>query len=81
MLWPYPRAGVSSSRPDPEIPAKAKRRSFTAAFKKEVLAEYEAAADGKKGEVLRRRGVSSWHIADWRNARPATVPHRARPGR
>lgn len=40
---------TSSSRPDPEVPAKAKRRVFTAAFKKKVLAEYDAAVEGTKG--------------------------------
>jgi transposase len=33
-------------RPDPEVPQKARRRTFTAAYKQEVLAAYEAAADG-----------------------------------
>lgn len=62
---------VTESRPDPEIPAKAKRRTFTAAFKAKVLAEYEAAPQGAKGAVLRQYGVGSWHISDWRRAREA----------
>ena len=33
--------GVSDDqRPDPEVPAKAKRRTFTAAFKAKVLQEH-----------------------------------------
>jgi transposase-like protein len=62
---------TSSSRSDPEVPAKAKRRVFTAAFKKKVLAEYDAAVEGSKGEVLRRHGVATWHISTWRKAREA----------
>jgi hypothetical protein len=29
-------------RPDPEVPEKARRRTFTAQYKQEVLAAYEA---------------------------------------
>jgi transposase len=32
-------AGGVTSRPDPQVPAKAKRRSFTADFKMKVLAD------------------------------------------
>lgn len=64
--------GVSDEqRPDPEVPAKAKRRTFTAAFKAKVLEEYEAAPAGTKGAVLRKYGVGSWHISDWRRAHAA----------
>lgn len=35
-----------------EVPARAKRRTFTGAYKLMVLAEYEAAAPGHRGEVL-----------------------------
>lgn len=64
--------GVSEEqRPDPEVPAKAKRRTFTAAFKAKVLEEYEAAPQGSKGAVLRKYGVGSWHLSDWRKAKSA----------
>jgi hypothetical protein len=33
-------------RPDPEVPERARRRTFTAKYKLEVLAAYDAAADG-----------------------------------
>jgi transposase-like protein len=67
-----PQTGaVTESRPDPEVPAKAKRRTFTAAFKAKVLEEYEAAPQGSKGQVLRKYGIGSWHISDWRRARAA----------
>jgi hypothetical protein len=39
-------------RPDPEVPEKARRRSFTAQYKLDVVAEYDAAATGEKGAVL-----------------------------
>jgi transposase-like protein len=58
-------------RPDPEVPQKARRRTFTAAYKQEVLAAYEAAADGEKGAILRREGLYSSLISEWRRARDA----------
>jgi transposase len=57
--------------PDPEVPQKARRRTFTAAYKQEVLAAYEAAADGEKGAILRREGLYSSLISEWRRARDA----------
>ena len=56
-------------RPDPEVPERARRRTFTATYKLEVLAAYDAAPDGEKGAVLRREGLYSSHIAEWRKAR------------
>lgn len=56
-------------RPDPEVPERARRRTFTAQYKLEVLAAYDAAPDGEKGAVLRREGLYSSHITEWRKAR------------
>jgi transposase len=58
-------------RPDPEVPERARRRTFTAACKQEVLAAYEAAPDGEKGAILRREGLYSSLISEWRRARDA----------
>jgi hypothetical protein len=64
--------GGRERRPDPEVPAKARRRSFTAAYKLRVLAEYEAATSpGAKGAILRRERLYSAHIVEWRKARDA----------
>lgn len=62
-------ADDSTQRPDPEVPERARRRTFTAKYKLEVLAAYDAAPDGEKGAVLRREGLYSSHIAVWRKAR------------
>ena len=56
-------------RPDPEVPQRARRRTFTAKYKLEVLAAYEAASGGEKGAVLRREGLYSSHVVEWRRAR------------
>lgn len=46
-----------------------KRRSFTAQYKADILAEYDAAEPGARGALLRRERLYSSHITDWRKAR------------
>ena len=64
-----------------------KRRSFTADFKAQVLAAYDAADRQERGAILRSEGLYTSHIAEWRKAadagaRAALEPSgRARPGR
>ena len=48
-----------------------KRRSFTAEYKAGVLAEYDAADRGERGAILRREGLYSSHIIEWRKAAQA----------
>jgi transposase len=64
-------SGERQERPDPEVPEKARRRTFTAQYKLDVVAEYDAAAIGEKGAVLRREGLYSSHVVEWRRARDA----------
>ena len=54
--------GAGTQRPDPEVPERARRRTFTAKYKLEVLAAYDAAPDGRKGALLRREGLYFSHI-------------------
>ena len=61
--------GERQERPDPEVPERARRRTFTAQYKLEVLAAYDAAGPGEKGAILRREGLYSSHIVDWRRSR------------
>src|SRR6202522_2903646 len=61
--------GEGQERPDPEVPERARRRTFTAQYKLDVVAEYDAAATGEKGAVLRREGLYSSHVIEWRRAR------------
>ena len=58
-------------RSNPEVPERARRRTFTAQYKLDVLAEYDAAEDGAKGALLRREGLYTSHIVEWRRARDA----------
>jgi transposase-like protein len=64
-------SGERQKRPDPEVPERARRRTFTAAYKQEILAAYEAAPGGEKGAILRREGLYSSLITEWRRARDA----------
>ena len=48
---------------------KPKRRTFTAACKERILAGYEQAGPGERGALLRREGLLTSHISDWRKAR------------
>ena len=53
-------------------PDRATRRHFSGQYKLSVLAEYERADDpGAKGAILRREGLYSSHIVEWRRAREA----------
>lgn len=68
------QAGVDSqlaSRPDPEVVAKPKRRTYTAEYKLGILQEAEAAAAtrGGVGSLLRREGLYSSLLATWRRER------------
>src|ERR1700722_19455005 len=76
------RVTGDQKRPDPEVPEKARRRTFTAQYKQQVLAAYEAAPNGEKGAILRREGLYSSLITEWRRARDVGAPAPARaPGR
>jgi hypothetical protein len=68
-----PGRDARPQRPDPEVPERARRRTFTAKYKLEIRAAYEAAVDGEKGALLRREGLYSSHIVQWRRASDAGV--------
>jgi transposase-like protein len=56
--------------PDPQVTAKAKRRRFTAEFKRRILREADALAEtGGIGEMLRREGLYTSHLSAWRRER------------
>ena len=41
--------GPMEAIPDPEVPERARRRTYTAGYKRDVLAEYEAADRAGRG--------------------------------
>jgi len=73
-------------RPDTEVVADAKRRTFTAEYKQRILAEADVAAtqSGAIGALLRREGLYSSHLVTWRRERQAGIlkgltPHKRGP--
>lgn len=71
---------VLAAVPDPEVPAKARRRRFSAAYKLQVLREADEATEpGAIGALLRREGLYSSHLAKWREQREAGALEGLRP--
>jgi transposase len=58
---------------EPDPAARPRRRTFTAEYKERILDEYDALAAGssERGALLRREGLYTSHIAEWRKARDA----------
>ncbi len=58
------------AEPTKDPAAKPTRRRFTAVQKLSILEEYERLSDpGAKGAFLRREGLYSSHLVEWRRAR------------
>ena len=58
-------------RPPTEVTPKAQRRRYTAEYKRKILLEAESCARGELGALLRREGLYSSHLAEWRRLRDA----------
>ncbi len=62
--------GSRPAIPDPEVPEKARRRRFKAAYKLEILKTVDACTEsGEVGALLRREGLYSSHLSKWRQQR------------
>jgi transposase len=77
---------VSSNNevPDPEVPARARSRTYSAAYKARILDEYESLDKAGKGALLRREGlytslISAWRIQRDQGARAALAKPAGRP--
>lgn len=58
--------------PDPEVPERPQRRRFSAELKLAILREADACTEpGQIGALLRREGLYSSHLVDWRRQREA----------
>src|SRR5436305_12363565 len=63
-------SGRVAPRPNPEVVARAKRRTYTGEYKQQIPAEADAArGSGEIGAVLRRHGLYSSHLTKWRQER------------
>jgi transposase-like protein len=78
-----PHEPPAPPRPDPEVVADAKRRTFTAQYKQRILAEADAASaqPGAIGALLRREGLYSSHLVTWRRERQTGILHGLSPQR
>lgn len=55
--------------PDPQVPERARRRSYSAKYKAAILAEYDGLDRDGRGALLRREGLYSSLISEWRKQR------------
>ena len=61
---------VANELPDPEVVPRAKRRQFSAAYKRRILEEADACREpGEIGALLRREGLYSSYLTTWRRQR------------
>ena len=77
--------GNAAAPADPEVLAKPVRRRFTEEYKKRIVQEADACTEpGQIGALLRREGLYSSHLTDWRRQQQAISPKRgarhSRPG-
>jgi transposase-like protein len=63
-----PRALVNQAgaMPDPEVRERPVRRRFSAEYKRRIVEEANAAGPGAVGALLRREGLYSSHLVEWR---------------
>src|SRR3990172_10382015 len=67
---PGPSATLRAPTPDPEVPAKIQRRQFTAAYRLRIVKEADSCTKhGALGALLRREGLYSSHLVNWRRQR------------
>ena len=62
--------GKDNKIPDPEVNEKKSRRNFTASYKLRVLRKADLCMESEQiGRLLRREGLYSSHLTNWRRAR------------
>ncbi len=69
--------------PDPQVPERATRRRYPAKYKLEILAEYDTLDRDGRGALLRREGLYTSLLSEWRKQRDrgALQALAAKPGR
>jgi transposase len=61
------KKAASNERPDSEVVPKAARRKFSTSYKLRILREADSCTTlGETGALLRREGLYSSHLSDWR---------------
>ena len=65
-----PMTTSRATAPDPEVAATVQRRRFTAEYRLRILKEADACKkSGELGALLRREGLYSSHLTNWRRQR------------
>ena len=60
-------AGPNGNGPDPEVAEKATRRRFSAEYKRQIVREADTCTTtGEVGALLRREGLCSSSLSNWR---------------
>ena len=60
------KAAQPDTPPDPEVPAKATRRRFSAKYKLKILRQADQCGPGEVGALLRREGLYWSNLQTWR---------------
>jgi transposase len=60
---------------EPEVPERARRRVFSAQYKLRILAEYERRDRDGRSALLRREGLYTSSISEWRRQREEGALH------
>lgn len=66
---PAPVHASGMPKPDPEVSERPQRRRFSAEEKLRILAECDKASQGEVAAILRREGIYSSMLANWRHQR------------
>ena len=73
---------TDSSPPPTEVSSRAKRRTFTVAYKLDIIARADACTEpGKVGELLRGEALYSSYLSDWRKEHSLGLLSSMAPGR
>jgi len=59
--------------PDPQVPERAKRRTYTAKYKRDILTEYDRLDRQERGALLRREKLYTSLVGKWRDQRDRGV--------
>jgi len=74
---PTPRPAATpdlASVASAEVPARRKRRTYSASYKARILAEYEHLDAAGRGALLQREGLYSSFLSTWRALRDQGAP-------
>ena len=59
--------------PDPQVPERARRRTYTAKYKRDILTEYDSLDRQGRGALLRREKLYTSLVSSWRDQRDKGV--------